>query len=102
MGMTIDLAVNNLNGILKEATESKDSVCYVTEDDAETLQMAIDIMRKYKKIIKDYETLADSLEKSGTSPKVCSKKIDEFCIDAMRGILGDYYADVLHEVVEDE
>lgn len=31
MGMTIDLAMNNLSGILTEATEHEDSVCYVTE-----------------------------------------------------------------------
>lgn len=50
MGMTIDLAMNNLSGILTEATEDEDSVCYVTENDAETLQVAIKIMRKYQKI----------------------------------------------------
>ena len=50
MEMSIDLAMNNLSGILTEATEDEDSVCYVTEDDAETLQVAIDIMRKYQKI----------------------------------------------------
>jgi hypothetical protein len=50
MGMSIDLAMNNLNGILTEVTEDKDSVCYVTEEDAETLQVAIDTMRKYQKI----------------------------------------------------
>ena len=50
MGMTIDLAMNNLSGILTEATEDDNSVCYVTEDDAETLQVAISTMRKYQKI----------------------------------------------------
>jgi len=50
MGMTIDLAMNNLSGILTEATEDEDSVCYVTKDDAETLQVAINTMRKYQKI----------------------------------------------------
>ncbi len=48
--MSIDLAMNNLSGILTEATEDEDSVCYVTEDDAETLQVAIDTMCKYQKI----------------------------------------------------
>lgn len=58
MGMSIDLAINNLSGILTEATEDEDSVCYVTEDDAETLQVAIETMRKYQKIeqiIKDHD-----------------------------------------------
>ena len=49
MGMSIDEAINNLSGILTEATKDEDSVCYVTKDDAETLQVAIDIMRKYQK-----------------------------------------------------
>lgn len=48
--MTIDLAMNNLSGILTEATEDEDSVCYVTEDDAETLQVAMEIMRKYQQL----------------------------------------------------
>lgn len=50
MGMTIDLAMNNLSGILTEATEDDNSVCYVTEDDAETLRVAISTMQKYQKI----------------------------------------------------
>lgn len=50
--ITIDEAVSNLRGILTEATENKNSVCYVTEDDAETLRAAIDTMRKYQMIIK--------------------------------------------------
>ena len=50
MERAIDKAINNLNGILTEATEGENSVCYVTENDAETLQVAINIMRKYRKI----------------------------------------------------
>lgn len=50
--ITIDEAISNLSGILTEATENKNSVCYVTEDDAETLQVAIDAMCKYQKITK--------------------------------------------------
>ena len=55
MGMTIDEAMNNLSGILTEATEDEDSVCYVTGNDAETLQVAIDTMRKYQKIAELYD-----------------------------------------------
>ena len=53
--MSIDLAMNNLSGILTEATEDENSVCYVTEDDAETLKVAIEVMRKYQKIQEIYE-----------------------------------------------
>ena len=48
--MSIDLAMNNLSRILTEATEDEDSVCYVTEDDAEKLQVAIETMKKYQNI----------------------------------------------------
>ena len=48
--MSIDKAINNLSEILTEATEDENSICYVTENDAETLQVAINTMRKYKKI----------------------------------------------------
>ena len=69
MAMEIDEAMNNLGGILKEATKDEDSVCYVTENDAETLQAAIVIMRKYQKIeqiLKDdnyYEEYGNNAEK---------------------------------------
>ena len=52
MGMTIDEAMNNLSGILTEATEDEDSVCYVTKNDAEALQVAIDAICKYQKVTK--------------------------------------------------
>lgn len=55
MGMSIDLAMNNLSGILTEATEDDNSVCYVTEDDAETLQVAIATMRKYQQVREIYD-----------------------------------------------
>ena len=48
--MSIDKAMDNLSKILTEATEDKNSVCYVTENDEETLQVAIETMRKYRKI----------------------------------------------------
>ena len=69
MGMTIDLAMNNLSEILTEATEDENSVCYVTENDAETLQMAIDTMRKYQKI-KEYISIPN---RYGTMAECCKK-----------------------------
>ena len=91
MGMTIDKAIEH----------GKEQLEIFGGEHNEFIQTAVETMRKYQKIINDYETLADSLEKSGASPKVCTKKIDKFCIDTMKGILCDYYADTLHEVVKD-
>ena len=52
MGIKIDEVISNLSEILKEATEDESSVCYITENDAETLQVAINTMQKYQKIEK--------------------------------------------------
>ena len=56
-----------LSEILKEATQDESSVCYVTEDDADTIKTAISAIEKIEKIkeiIKspkgyDYEKLID-------------------------------------------
>ena len=80
MGMSIDLAIlaiNNLIGILTEATEDENSVCYVTEDDAETLQVAIDIMHKYQKIEQIMERTVDD----GTSMYDTLQEIEEVVED---------------------
>lgn len=58
----------------------------------ESLESAISTMRKYQKIFDKYEILTASFEDSD-SPEVRSKKVDEFCIDTMRGLLGEYYAE---------
>jgi hypothetical protein len=60
MGMTIDDSISHLSGILTEATEFTNSICYVTEDDAETLQVAIETMRKYQKIQEIINNAKDS------------------------------------------
>lgn len=73
MGMSIDDSISHLSGILTEATEFTNSICYVTEDDAETLQVAIDTMRKYQQLRDKistiyvgyrhgYEVMADVME----------------------------------------
>ena len=62
------------------------------EPTTHSLDVAIDIMCKYQKIFDKYEILTASFEDSD-SPEVRSKKIDEFCIDTMRGIIGEHYAE---------
>lgn len=43
--MTKEEAMKNIQEILDEATEEEDSVCYVTSNDAEALQMGIEALK---------------------------------------------------------
>lgn len=42
--MTREEAIQDLKDILEEATSDKDAVCYVTSEDAEALNMAIEAL----------------------------------------------------------
>ena len=44
--MTREEAVSNLKMILDEATETDEAICYVTSNDAETINMAIKALKK--------------------------------------------------------
>lgn len=44
--MTKQEAIDRIMEILKEATETDDAVCYVTGDDKECLEMAIEALMK--------------------------------------------------------
>jgi predicted ATP-grasp superfamily ATP-dependent carboligase len=46
--MTREEAINHLKDILAEATETEDAVCYVTNEDAEALEMAIEALELKK------------------------------------------------------
>ena len=60
-GMTREEAIQGLKDILEEATSDKDAVCYVTSEDAEALNMAIEALsaeavpqsEKYRKGFED-------------------------------------------------
>ena len=43
--MTKEEAIQDLKDILEEATSDKDAVCYVTSEDAEALNMAIEALQ---------------------------------------------------------
>ena len=47
--------------ILKEATEDKNSVCYVTGEDAAMIQDAIKAVKKYKKIEQLYSDYLEDM-----------------------------------------
>ena len=53
--MTREEAISNLKMILDEATETDEAICYVTSNDAETINMAIKALKKqttkYKHIV---------------------------------------------------
>lgn len=46
--MTREEAIKRLRGILTEAVEFENSVCYVTEEDREPLEMAIEALENQK------------------------------------------------------
>jgi hypothetical protein len=48
--MSNEEAIKRLNEILTEATEFKTSVCYVTEEEREPLEMAIKALEQQDKI----------------------------------------------------
>ena len=49
--MTREEAISELRGILTEATEFENSVCYVTEKDAEPLEMAIRALEREQQFL---------------------------------------------------
>ena len=92
--ITIDEALINLEGLQKDYQDFHDEVWRDPETysiNAESLSIAIETLRKYRKIFEDYEELTATLDPHDAV--ACSKKIDDFCIENMRGIIGEYYAD---------
>ena len=63
--MTREEAINHIKDILAEATETEDAVCYVTNGDAEALEMAIEALEFYDK----YEQLWEEIKTAGKQGK---------------------------------
>lgn len=64
--MNREEAIKKLKDILEEATETDDSVCYVTSDDADALKVAIDsleIDERYELEYEDAKPKTDVLDK---------------------------------------
>lgn len=49
------------------------------------------VMIDIEPILLKYEDLISN--NLNTSPEIVSEKIDDFCINELRGIIGNYYAD---------
>ena len=80
MKMTIDETIEFFNGLECHTPQAKDA-----------RDVAVDTMHKYQQIFDKYEILCDSF--AGLDGETISKKVDEFCIDTMRGIIGEHYAE---------
>lgn len=95
MGMSIDDNIDFLNEAKKIfediANNPNINESIKTYFIIESLENAIDTMREYQKIFDKYEMLCDSFV--GLDGETISKKVDEFCIDTMRGLLGEHYAE---------
>lgn len=88
--------------IINEATDLLKTRPYtpVTGQSIKQLDEAVDVLislaEQYQKMFIKYEILTASFEDSD-SPEARSKKVDDFCIDTMRGLLGEYYAERIIE-----
>lgn len=66
---------------------------------SEALDMAIEALEKWDDLFKSYEILTKEITESGDT-KNATKQIDDWCIEQLRGIISDYYSDLI--LKEDE
>ena len=99
--MTNEEAIIKLRSILTEAKAFEDSVCYVTEDDAEALKMAIAMLERYERFKKraevvismlraDRNRLEEAIEKIRAEIEQTAKDHDKF--DDYRRVRGLWIA----------
>lgn len=86
MGMTRDEALKVWLPVIQMGVETMPEC-------KEALDMAIADEKKIDQVIRDYEKLCDFMLEQGLDGVACTKKVDEFCIETMRGLLGEYYAE---------
>ena len=79
-----EVAINTLKDILEEVTETDDSVCYVTSDDADALKAAIKVLEQHPcKNCIDKEALINELKLGYFNKELQEGKNDSCVIDAM-------------------
>ena len=80
--MTNEEAINTLKVILEEATETEDSICYVTSGDADALKAAI-----------------KALEQTELNPSYNSVKTELDCVsrEAVQDLIAKLLSDYLHD-----
>ena len=89
----IELSRKEAIEILEEVKELDDSIYQFNPKYMQALDNAIADEKKIDQVIRDYEKLCNSMSEQGLDGVACTKKIDEFCIDTMRGLLSEYYAE---------
>lgn len=63
------------------------------------LGMAIKALEAWDNLFKSYEILTKEITES-EDIKNATKRIDDWCIEQLRGIISDYYADLILKEVE--
>ena len=61
---------------------------------SEALDMAIKALEAWDNLFKSYEVLTKEITES-EDIKNATKRIDDWCIEQLRGIISDYYADLI-------
>lgn len=87
----------------EEAIEvlQQDIPCEQDTDLIEALDMAIQALETWNNLFKSYEVLTKEITESGDI-KNATKRIDDWCIEQLRGIIGDYYADLIIKESEEQ
>ena len=76
---------------LRDSWNDKDNVKYC--------DMAIKALETWDNLFKSYEVLTKEITAS-EDIKNATKRIDDWCIEQLRGIISDYYADLILKEVE--
>ena len=88
-------AIKNLEALLLRA-DSTDA--YGDMEDMtpyeEAVEMGIQALETWNNLFKSYEALTKEITESGDI-KNATKRIDDWCIEQLRGIISDYYADLI-------
>ena len=64
------------------------------------LDIAIEALETWDNLFKSYEILTKEITEIGDT-KNATKRIDDWCIEQLRGIISDYYADLIIKGVEE-
>ncbi len=82
----------NLKEYMK-ITDKKSEYKFLQEN-YEALDMSNKALEIWNNLFKSYEVLIKEITKSGDI-KNATKRIDDWCIEQLRGIISDYYADLI-------
>lgn len=66
----------------------------ISEDGYKHFQQAIKALETWDNLFKSYEVLINEIIENGDI-KNATKRIDDWCIEQLRGIISDYYADLI-------